>query len=52
MKQRAFKPRLDQSPAANLQRLYSFIRSIDSNYKPMPRLQHQANLRSAMRRVK
>lgn len=52
MKNRDFHLRLDQSPAANLRRLHGYIRSIQADYKPMPRLLAKANLRAAMRRVK
>lgn len=52
MKKRDFHLRLDQTPGANLRRLHAYIRSIDPDYRPVPKMVHQKNVRAMLRRVK
>lgn len=52
MKPRDFHLRLDQTPGANLQRFSAYIRSLQPNVKPVPKMKARANLRAMLRRVK
>lgn len=52
MKERNFHLRLDLDPAANIRRLQAYIRSINSAYKPVPKLKAKANHRAQLRRIK
>lgn len=52
MKPRDFNLRLDQTPGANLQRLHAYIRSLQPNYQPTPKLLQKAQAKALLRRVK
>ena len=52
MKTHDFNLRLDQTPEANLRRLHAYIRRIDRNARPVPKLVHERNMRAMLRLVK
>lgn len=52
MKPRDFKLRQDQSPASNIRRLHSYIRSHQPNYQPATKMMLQAQQRATLRLVK